>query len=212
MTTSKRQCLGLDISTSVVGVCTLTGEEIWSSGEFLIKERGQLETLDAIKLTGTKLENLWQKADFVSDWFFDWRAKNPDVVITKIFVEENAKRFAEGFTSADVILTLAKFNGIVSYLAHKTFDAEVVNINVTKARSAIGFKNKHDNAIDPLTGKKMTVKEKVFNHVVGLHPEFPWKKHIAKSGKHKDQEVFDDCARDSCDAYVICKGGMSIIK
>ena len=114
MTTSKRQCLGLDISTSVVGVCTLTGEEIWSSGEFLIKERGQLETLDAIKLTGTKLENLWQKADFVSDWFFDWRAKNPDVVITKIFVEENAKRFAEGFTSADVILALAKFKGWTS--------------------------------------------------------------------------------------------------
>ena len=213
MITSKHQCLGLDISTSVVGFCGLAGEDIWEveeDGELLV-EQGRLETLDAIKLTGTKLENLWQKADYVSDWFFNWKAKNPDVVITKIFVEENAKRFAEGFTSADVILTLAKFNGIVSYLAHKTFDAEVFNINVTKARSAIGFKNKLDGAIDPLTKKKMTVKEKVFNHVIALHPEFPWKKHVAKSGSHKGNEVFDDCSRDMCDAYVVCKGGISII-
>jgi hypothetical protein len=60
-----------------------------------------------------------------------------DRKIEKIFVEANAKMFSTGFSSADTLLTLAKFNGLISYLSHKAFNAEVIDVNVTSARKAV---------------------------------------------------------------------------
>ena len=119
--TKQQHDLGLDISTSVVGVC-------------LLDASGDLVFLDCIKLTSIKFETIWDKADEVnavlSVMMFN---KN----VRRIFVEENAKRFAVGYSSADTILTLAKFNGIVSYLAQKAFSAPVIDINVNSARSKL---------------------------------------------------------------------------
>lgn len=182
----KRYFCGLDISTSVIGVC-------------LIEENENLVVLDAIKLTSTSLHTMWDKADKGIEELVKLVG---DKKVERIYVEANAKMFSTGFSSADTLLTLAKFNGLISYLSHKTFKAEVVDVNVTSARKAIGFKN--------VKTDKRPVKEKVFEFVTTLHPEFPWKRHVAITGKHKGQEVFNTEMKDACDAWVICVGGNRI--
>jgi Holliday junction resolvasome RuvABC endonuclease subunit len=180
--------LGLDISTSCTGVSILDQEE-------------QLVLLDAVKLNSTRLKTMWDKADYVLEQLKEFVG---DRKIERVFVEANAKMFTKGFSSADTLMTLAKFNGIVSYITYKNFGAEIIDVNVNSARKAIGFKN------DKLD--KRPVKEKVFDHVIAMHPEFPWKKHVAKTGKSVGQEVFDAEMKDSCDSWVIVCGGNRILK
>jgi hypothetical protein len=185
---NKTYICGLDISTSTTGVCVLDENE-------------QLVVLDAIKLTSTKLKTMWDKADHVLEQL---KQIVGDRKIERVFVEANAKMFTKGFSSADTLMTLAKFNGIISYLSHKTFNAEIIDVNVSSARKAIGFKN---NKAD-----KRSTKDKVFEYVSTTHPEFPWKKHIAKTGKSQGQEVFDVEMKDACDSWVIVCGGSRILK
>jgi hypothetical protein len=59
---------------------------------------------------------------------------------------------------------------------------------------------------------KRPVKEKVFDFITTLHPDLPWKKHIALTGKHKGQEVFNSEMKDACDAWVVTVGGKRINK
>lgn len=182
--------LGLDISTSVTGVALIDSQT------------GELEVLDAVKLTGVKYEgSMWKKADRAIEEIVRLVGGRK---ILAIHVEENAKRFAEGLSSADTVLTLAKFNGIISYLSHKAFGAEVSNINVAAARKAVGFSKK----LSPLNGiKGNSVKDMVFDYVTRKHPEFPWRKHVAKTGKSAGKEVFDADMHDACDAWVVAYGG-----
>ncbi len=182
--------LGLDISTSVTGVALIDSQT------------GELEVLDAVKLTGVKYEgSMWKKADRAIEEIVRLVGGRK---ISAVHVEENAKRFAEGLSSADTVLTLAKFNGIISYLSHKAFGAEVSNINVAAARKAVGFSKK----LSPLNGVKgNSVKDMMFDYVTRKHPEFPWRKHVAKTGKSTGKEVFDADMHDACDAWVVAYGG-----
>lgn len=183
----KTYFLGLDISTSCTGVC-------------LIDENEQVIVLDAVKLTSTTLSSMWDKADRGIE---EIKKLVGDNKIERIYVEANAKMFSTGFSSADTLLTLSKFNGIISYLCHKQFNAQVIDVNVASARKAIGFKN---TKVD-----KRPVKEKVFDYVTSLHPEFPWKKHTAKTGKNQGQEVYNTEMKDACDAWVVVVGGKRLI-
>ena len=180
--------LGLDISTSVIGVC-------------LIDENEQAIVFDAVKLTSTTLSSMWDKADRGIE---EIKKLVGDKKVEHIYVEANAKMFSTGFSSADTLFTLAKFNGLISYLSHKAFKAEVVDVNVTSARKAVGFKNAK---VD-----KRPVKEKVFDYVQALHPELPWKRHVAKTGKNQGQEIYNTEMKDACDAWVICVGGSRLTK
>lgn len=176
--------LGLDISTAVTGVVLLD------------HLTGDLVKMDHIKLNIAKLTNLFEKADYAADWL------NQNVnsyFVKRIFVEANAKGFSVGFSSADTLFTLAKMNALISYLAHKQFGVEVFNVNVTSARSKIGYKDNRKI--------KKPVKEKVREFVLAANPALPVKTHIAKTGKSKGLSVMDAECADEVDAWVICRGG-----
>lgn len=171
--------LGLDISTSVTALCVL-GED------------HKMLELIPIKLA-TKFDNLWDKANEVKRVFQE--SVEPKYLIKRIFVEENAKRFSQGFTSADTILTLAKMNGIVSYIAKCMFTgSQVCDVNVRSARAKLGIK---------VSGKNQ--KDQVYAHVLKNHPDFPWATHIVKG-----QIVYNAYNKDMSDAYVICRAGQII--
>ena len=180
--------LGLDISTSCTGVC-------------LVDENEQVVVFDAVKLTSSTLHTMWDKADRGIE---EIKKLVGDKKVERIYVEANAKMFSKGFSSADTLFTLAKFNGLISYLSHKAFNAEVVDVNVTSARKAVGFKNTKTD--------KRPVKEKVFDYVTALHPEFPWKKHVAKTGSQKGKEIYSPEMKDATDSWVICVGGLRTTK
>lgn len=183
--------LGLDISTSIIGVC-------------ILDDQGNLKALDAIKLGSTKLTNLWEKADEGIKQIEEIVARAGLVKsdIRRVFVESAMQRFSVGYSSAAVIITLAKFNGLVSYLCYKSFGFPVVEVNVNTARKNIGYINKKTD--------KRPVKDKVFELVVAKKPSFPWQKHIATAGKSKGKEVFDTGMKDACDAFVIVYGGAGV--
>ena len=177
--------MGLDISTSVTGVS-------------FFDKQGKLVAMDHIKLNRAKFKTLWDKADYCWTQLPVLAAKY-NVKVDRVFVEENAKRFSEGYSSADTILTMAKINGIVSYITHRLFGVDVIDVNVTKARTAIGYRN--------VKGAPGTVKERVRAFVIAGDPSLPIKRHVALTGKSKGQLVMDAEVADEVDALVICKGG-----
>lgn len=177
--------LGLDISTSVIGVV-------------LLNQAGSLVFMDHIKLTSTKFKSLWEKADFTKQYLQELAVKFPN--IGRVFVEEAAKRFSAGFSSADTLFILAKFNGIVSYMSREIFKAKIIDVNVTSARSKLGIRIDRKD-------KSISTKEKVFQFIFSTHPEFPWVSHIATAGAHKGKTVYAEFNRDMCDAYVIVAAG-----
>jgi hypothetical protein len=202
--TTPRPCyLGLDISTSIVGITALDPDN----------PDGMPLLFDSIILKPNKKNQLGEHATMFTKatYFkqeFERLMRLHNLQPNKIFVEENAKAFKKGQSSAEVLFILAKFNGIVSYIAMTT-DAyvqpvQLIDVNVASARSKVGFKNPNPK------DKSKSIKKKVFDYISAKHPEFPWRKHVAKTGNNKGKEVFDEDMYDACDSYVIVRGGLRI--
>lgn len=111
--------------------------------------------------------------------------------------------FTPGFSSADTILTLAKFNGICCYIVYKLFGITTTDINVTSARSKLGIKVDRKD-------KTKTTKEKVRIEFVKKYPNVPLTTHVAKTGKNKGNVVLDKENEDMIDAAIIALGGKLI--
>lgn len=176
--------LGLDISTSVVGICVLDSKT------------GQLIKLTHKKLV--KFEDEYEKADnFLSDWI------DPSWKVRRIYIEEAAKKFTPGFSSADTIMTLGRFNGILSYMVYQLFGVKPIMVNVRSARSKLNIKIDYKD-------KTSSTKDKVLLTVRTLNPSFPWIIREAKTGQFKGQMIYDKVNEDLSDAWVICRGGQLI--
>lgn len=179
--------IGLDISTAFTGVV-------------LMDDTGEMIFMSHVDLTSPELKTLFDKADATIEWM---KSSLPKTVrIRRIFVEENAKGYSAGFSSADTLFTLAKINALVSYLSHKWLGVEVINVNVTSARSRIGFKN--NKAV------KKSVKEKVRDFVLTTNPQLPFQTRTVTKGKDKGKLVPADGVADEIDAWVIVRGGQLI--
>jgi hypothetical protein len=158
---------------------------------------GNMMFMNHVSLTSTKYKNIFDKADAVIEWI---KQNMPTKYkVTRIFVEANAKGYSAGFSSADTLFTLAKMNALVSYLTHKWFGASVIDVNVTSARSKIGYKN--NKSI------KKPVKEKVREFVLLQHPYLPFQTRTVTMGKNKGAVVPATGVEDEIDAFVICRGG-----
>lgn len=177
--------IGLDISTSVVGICVLESVS------------GKLLHLGHVKLTA--YDNEYDKADmFDESWY------NPTLWnVRRVYIEEAAKKFSPGFSSADTIMTLGRFNGILSYKIYKLTGKKPVMVNVRSARSKLGIKINYSD-------KTKNTKQKVFEAVRALNPSFSWVTHLAKTGQFKGQTVYDKVNEDRSDAWVICRGGQML--
>lgn len=182
--------LGLDISTSVLGMC-------------IIDESNNIILFDHIKLDSTKFETIWLKADEVQRRFNEIKDKYPG--ISKIFVEAAMMMFTPGFSSAGTIQILAKMNALVSYMARNTFGSDCIDVNVNSARKILGIKTDKKD-------KSLTTKEKVRIAALALYPDLPLRKHIAKTGKQKGLEVIDKSCADEIDAWILVRAGVLIHK
>lgn len=113
--------LGLDISTTMVGVAILDNQ-------------GNLIKVDGWDLS--KCENFYDKSETVGAELYTLRSQYD---IQNIFVETALKRFLPGKSRADTIVKLAKFNGVVSWLCYECFDMSPNFINVNTARTMYGL-------------------------------------------------------------------------
>jgi hypothetical protein len=113
--------LGLDISTTMVGVAVLD-----SSGMLIRSESWDI----------SKIDKLFDKAEFIGAELYGLKS---DYNIEHVFVETALKKFLPGKSRADTILKLAKFNGIVSWICFECYDLEPTYINVNTARTLYGL-------------------------------------------------------------------------
>ncbi len=175
--------LGLDISTSIVGICLLDSDK---------------NLVDLCSINLKKIKCIFIKSNKVRDEFTKIKNKYYFTEDFKISIEESFQSFSKGFSSAKTLSQLNRFNGIVSYLSANVFSVIPEYINVNSARKNLEIK----------INKKLslTTKEQVFQWVKNnLEKEFDWPMKTLKSGPNKGLVKFDESCYDMSDAYVICK-------
>jgi hypothetical protein len=176
--------LGLDISTSIVGIC------IFKDDDFLL--------MDKIDLTKTK--EFFEKASIVKTRITDiCNTYN----ITNIFIEDILQSFQRGLSSAKTISQLARFNGIVSYISFEISGLIPVYLNVNSCRKTLNIK------IDKNSSK--STKEQIIDWVGNDLGGYAWPTKILSRGKNKGNIVFEKYVPDMADAYVVCKSGLKIV-
>jgi len=171
--------LGLDISTSCTG---------WS----LVNSDGSLVELGWFEISG--MPTYHEKADFVESGLR--RLPRP----AGVFVEENVLGFRAGGSTAHTIVTLAKFNAIVSHLCWKIWGIAPESITSTRARSVVGLKvPKGENA-----------KVHVVNWAMSRTEESVWPTRVMKAGKRKGETVLVHGCVDAADAFLLVNAGLKM--
>lgn len=195
--------VGLDISTSVIGICALEA----TSGNLIYLGYLKLSSYIDEYEKADKFENFWHEnlmlnlnKKLLSDSPELGLHKFVNTNIAHVYIEEAAKKYASGISSANTLTTLNRFNGIISYKLYKLTGQKPIMINVKSARAKLGIKINYSD-------KTKNTKQKIFDIVKQLNPEYSWITHVAKSGKNKGKLIYDKVNEDMSDAWVICRGG-----
>lgn len=178
--------LGLDVSTSCTGVCILD-EDAKQSEDDPTTWSAQIKWLDGICFKGCK--TFWDKADCIEEYFLSLETAHH---IGRVVLEEPLMGFRQGMSSAQTITQLMRFNGIVSNLARKRFNAVPEYIGSAHARKLCGMK------LQRTAVAGMSQKEQVFKQMSeGELSGYPWP--LKKNGD------IVDWSRDATDSYVIAR-------
>jgi len=139
--------LGLDISTSITGAT-------------VIDEEGITISCEAWDTRNKKhFPNLFAKAAHIDSKLRELSGKHS---IDEIYIEQSLSRFRPGFSSAKTLLTLAKFNGIVSWSCVQVFGMIPEFVGASTARKACGIQiRRGENS-----------KEKVLHFLLDNEPSF----------------------------------------
>lgn len=173
--------LGLDISTSIVGLT-------------ILDEKGRFVHMTYCDLR--KEKDFFKKCDLI-------REKLKDVLefpITKIYIEDILQSFSGGLSSAKTITQLARFNGIVSYISYEISGIIPVYLNVNSCRKILGIKIDKNSKID----KKEQVRQWVDNYTLN---QLAWPTKVLKSGPNKGDTRLCSYCYDMADSYVIALAG-----
>jgi len=182
--------LGLDVSTSVTGVCVVDSDVAPDDSG------SHIAYLDRIEFKGCK--TFFEKADAVRSALVglcEDRGWKPEIFA----LEEPLLGFQKGMSSAATITTLMRFNGIVSYIGRDVFGVDPVYISSAHARKVCGIKMQRTKVAG------MSGKEQVFKHM-SEHDL----KHVAWPAKKNGSAV--DWSRDATDAYVIARAACLVNK
>ena len=170
--------LGLDVSTSKTGWCLLHND-------------GSL--LDMGCVVSASDDDLFARTSVLMETLVAVLKRAEGEV--EIVIEEPLLRFAKGMSSASTLLTLNRYNGMVTYACWSALRIRPVHLNVIFARRRLGIKKeKSDN-----------VKEVVMKWVSKDVPGYPWPTKVVTRGKRKGETVFEDFCYDVADAYVMAK-------
>ena len=176
--------LGLDISTSSTGWC-------------IIGQEGNLINMGFIDLK--KKNGMFKKASEVKSVLSSLHLEND---INKVFIEENLQSFRSGFSSAQTLSTLARFNGVVSYLCFEEFGFEPLFLNVNSSRKKLGIKVEREKICG------ISTKQQILDWVtLRVSSSYVWPSKILKSGPRKGKTVLESGCYDMADAYVIAHAG-----
>ena len=138
-----------------------------------------------------KFPTFYEKAKFIKDNILTIKNNHG---ITNIYIEQSLQSFRSGFSSAQTLSTLARFNGVVSWFCFETFGMQPEMIAATSARKQAGVGIKRgDNA-----------KEKVLQFVIDNFPQIEIQ--YTKHGNPKPGTL------DMCDSIVIALAGDRLVR
>lgn len=181
--------LGLDISTSCTGYAI---SEVDSRG-------GTIKViLGSIKLD--HLDGLTAKANHVKQVLEDLKKS---YTFCTVYVEENMQAFRPGASSAQTLVKLAKFNGIVCYICSQVLGVEPTGVNVNHARKTLGINLQREKICG------VSTKEQIYRWVITqpLLSDQKWPTKKMTSGPRKGAEVLETSAYDMADAFVVVISG-----
>ena len=171
--------LGLDISTSITGATIID-----KSGKVILNTAFDLRN----KRYFPSLYEKGKHIDMMLDELY-WRH-----YFEHIYIEESLQAFRPGFSSAKTLMTLAKFNGIVSYVCHQRFGIKPQFVAAPTARKMYGIK------VPRGSKAKQVVLESVLDKEEGFVIEY------TKSGNPKPDTF------DRADSLVIARAGYTLWK
>ena len=171
--------LGLDISTSITGATVLD-----DVGKVLYCESWDMRNKN-------HFPSPFVKADFVKNSLLDLTIA---FRIEHIFVEQSLQAFRPGFSSAKTLLTLAKFNGIVSYICFSALGLRPEYIGASTARKSCGIR----------VPKGEKAKEVALKFLLDNEKDFIVE--CTKHGNPKPQYY------DQADALVMARAGLTCLK
>ena len=114
--------LGLDVSTSITGATILDKQ-----GNIIYNEAWDTR----------KYKNFFEKVEYVEERIN--QLHNDGFRIRRVYIEQSLQSFRSGFSSAKTLSTLARFNGVVSWLVYRILQNEPQYIAATSARKACGI-------------------------------------------------------------------------
>jgi Holliday junction resolvasome RuvABC endonuclease subunit len=174
--------LGLDISTTMVGVAVIDPDH-----RTLVKS----ECYDL-----SKIESLFEKAELIGSHLYSLRS---EYNIEHVFIETALKKFLPGRSRADTIIKLAKFNGIVSWICFESYAFSPVYINVNTARMLYGLSFPR--------GTKGPQRKKMVIESVIEKEKTAFKYEMARGGKNYKRGT-----DDKADAIVIARAGEFLLR
>ena len=161
--------LGLDISTSITGATVIDTE-------------GKVVFNDAWDLR--KYKTFFKKAEIIEE-----KLRKLDFNIEKTYIEQSLQSFRSGFSSAKTLSTLARFNGVVSWMVYRILQTEPEYIAATSARKRVGIR----------VPRGMKAKECVMEYVIDNIPSVSIT--YTKHGNIKPS------CYDKADSWVIARAG-----
>jgi hypothetical protein len=137
--------LGLDISTSITGYTVLDGDKIIVCDKLDLRNKKYTDFFDKSVAASVMLQEIKKKYN-----------------IEKIFIEETLNVMTRGMSSAHTIMTLNRFNGILSWMCYEIFDIKPQYIACRQARKMVGIQ----------VPKGGDAKEIVMKHWLDTEPQF----------------------------------------
>lgn len=113
--------LGLDVSTSITGIC-------------ILDNNGKLILSDYVSLK--KGKDIFDKGEIIKAYLQDIKDKYK---IESIIIEKSLQTFRSGFSSAKTISLLASFNGLTSWFCYDIFNVKPEYVSATSARKQAGL-------------------------------------------------------------------------
>ena len=181
--------LGLDISTACTG---------WAIAD--VDSSGSVEKIELGSIQLSKFPDLISKALHAEKCIRELHKKHN---IDEVYVEENMQAFHPGASSAQTIVKLAKFNGIVTFLCHQITGHTARDVNVNRARKSLGINLQREKICG------IPTKEQVFRWVSShsLMVGYDWPYKTLGSGPRKGTTILETHAYDMADAFVVAISG-----
>lgn len=176
--------LGLDISTSVVGIT-------------ILDDKGRFVHMTYCDLR--KEKDFFKKTVMMRECL---TRIYTDFSITEIYIEDIMQSFSGGMSSAKTITQLARFNGIVSYIVYELSGLVPVYLNVNSARKLLGIKIDKNSK----TEKKEQVRQWVDDY---MKNQLVWPTKTLKSGSRKGETILSSVCYDMADSFVVALAGFN---